>query len=77
MTVCKPQLEMSVMIRAQPNLPIKHQQQDECRQVLRWNIRFLLEAEEDDDDDETWDDIITLEEIKTEEDRHLAHDVII
>lgn len=60
-----------------PNSPVEHQQEDECRQVLRRNIRLLLEAEEDDNDDETWDDIITLEENKTEEDRHLVHDPLI
>lgn len=54
------------------NLPIKHQQQYERRQILRWNIGFLLEAEEDDNDDETWDDVITLDGKETE-DRHLDH----
>lgn len=29
-----------------------------------------MEAEEDDNDDKTWDDIITLEENKTEKDKH-------
>lgn len=57
-------------------LPIENKQQNQSRQVSRWNVSFLLEAEEDHNHDQARDDVVTLSKQTTKKKFNRIHKVV-
>lgn len=55
------------VLRFQIYLPIQNEQQYQSWQVSRWNVGFLLKAEEDHNHNQARDDVVTLSEQTNEE----------